>query len=152
MNENYTKMVKNKKIDVKEFWIGFTRGCYRMSRFLKKGFQHTYVLTKDYDNWIELNPRNHALEFFVLPFKLEVDVPGLLVREKGHSCIYVKIEHRKKKNPNFNIFSTVHCVNIVKYIVGIKVFAYTPYQLYTGLLEMGDAERRSQGILNLNII
>lgn len=140
------------KTSTKEFWIGFRDASYFVRHFLKKGFQHVYVLTQDGGKWVELNPRNHALECFVLPYELEVDVPGLIHLEHGHPFIRVLVEHRMRKNPNLNIFKTIHCANIVKYILGVGLMAYTPYQLYKRLAEMPVDIMTQKGILEIEIL
>jgi hypothetical protein len=151
-NEADPEVVEEKYSDVKEFWIGFRSGKYSICRCFKTGFQHTYVLTKSGDNWVELNPRNHALEVFVLPFPIGSNVPELLVRDHGHRFLYVKVKQKRRSNPSYNIFRTIQCVNVVKYMLGIKLFCFTPYQLYKRLLRLEDFERRRKGILELKII
>lgn len=151
-DETNGEIIEEKYSDIKEFWIGFVDVKCSLCCYFKKGFQHTYVLTKSGDNWVELNPRNHALEVFVLPFPLGTDVPKLLVREHAHHFLYVKVKPKRKSNPSYNIFRTIHCVNVVKYMLGIKLFCFTPYQLYRRLINSKDLERRQKGILELKII
>jgi hypothetical protein len=138
---------------IKEFWIGFRDASYFVRHFLKKGFQHTYVLAKSNGSWVELNPRNHAFEFFVLPFDEEEKVPELIASNHRHKFLRVLVEQNvEKRNPDLNIFKTIHCTNIVKYITGIKLMAYTPYQLYKSLTRMSGQRMGKKGILKVEIL
>lgn len=141
-----------KETAIKEFWIGFKDASYFVRHFLKEGFQHAYVLAKSGDKWVELNPRNHAFEFFVLPYEGDVDVPGLMVADHKHKFLHVIMEQKMKKQLDLNIFKTLHCVNVVKYIMGIKLMAYTPWQLYKRLTRMSDKEMLKKGILKVIIL
>ena len=138
---------------IKEFWVGFRDASYFVRHFLKSDYQHVYILYKDGGKWIELNPRNHALEAFILPYDpKKVDVPALIHKDHGHPFLRLKIEQRGRKQPNLNIFRTIHCVNVVKYILGIRVWALTPYQLYKRLSKMPSHIMAKKGILEIDIL
>lgn len=138
--------------DIKEFWIGFRNASYFVRYFLKRGFQHTYVLLKDGGKWVELNPRNHAMLSFVLPYPKSKNVPDEIKKEAGHRFLHIKVEQKIKHQPDLNIFKPINCVNIVKYIVGIKLRAHTPYQLYKKLTRMSNKAMKKKGILKVTIL
>lgn len=144
MNETVTK----------EFWIGFRDAHGWPRHFLKKGYQHCYVLFKEDGRWIELNPRNYIFQCFLLNEK-EVsieDFPKLLNEDKEHPFIRIKIEQKWGKRFAWNVFKRMHCTNMVKYILGVRLLAWTPYQLYKKLVHMSPSMMAAKGILEIEII
>ncbi len=153
MKEEKTKTEEpTKTTDIKEFWIGFRDAAYFVRHFLKKGFQHTYIMYKDGDHWVELNPRNHALECYVFPQNKTIDLPGGIAKELGHLFIRIKVKQKMRKWPSLNIFKTIHCTSIVKYILGIRLMAFTPYHLYKRLADMPTDMMGAKGILEIEIL
>ncbi len=137
---------------IKEYWIGFRAAQYFIRHLMKKDFGHVYIIAKDQFNWVQIDPRNASLEVCILAFKPEDDVPEILNEKYGHRFIRVEVEQKINKWPNLNPFKMIHCVNIVKYILGIKMWAVTPYKLYKKLLKMTPRQLKKRRILKIELI
>lgn len=145
-------MKKTEITNIKEYWVGFSNAPYWGARLFKKGYQHVYVLYKSGGKWIEINPRSHALEVFVLPYSGEKKLPQRLASNGGHPFIRMKIEQKMKQHPLRNLLKTLHCTNMAKYIVGVRMWAYTPYQLYKRLATMPVHIMKKKGILEIEVL
>lgn len=135
--------------ETKTIWICFRDAQFFIRHFTKKGFGHVYVLMRDEFNWMMLDPRNNSLHIELLPFNASEDVPTLIKKEMGHTILKIIVEDKIQKWPNLNPFYMVQCVNIVKYILGIKVFAFSPYGLYRYLIKMKRKNRYKKGIVEI---
>jgi hypothetical protein len=135
-----------------EFWVGFRDTQYFTKKILKKGFGHCYVIGRDQYNWVMIDPRNGALEVSILPYRIEDDVAKMVNEKEGHRFIKIEINREIKKWPNLNPFRMIHCTNIVKYILGIHLWALTPYKLYRKLLRLNEQQMKKRNILKIELI
>jgi len=138
--------------NTKTVWIGFKEAKFFIRHFLKKDFGHVYVLMKDYYNWGLIDPRNKSLEVMLLPYRPEENVPFITKKEFGHSILEVVVEKKINKWPNLNPFYMINCVNIVKYVLGVRLFCFTPYGLYKKLSKMNKKKKYTAGILKVTEI
>lgn len=140
------------EIVIKEYWIGFRSAQYFVRHLMKKDFGHVYIICKDKFNWVQIDPRNASLEVYILPYKPEDDVPKILNENLRHRFIRFHVEQKINKWPNLNPFKMIHCVNIVKYVLGIRVWAVTPYKLYRKLLRLTPKQMKKMGIHKIELI
>lgn len=133
------------------YWLVFKQSQgYWLQKFLRVGFGHVFVVTKDDYNWIVIDPHKLKLVTVIAPFKASEDFPRILVKD-GYKVIKVSTYDRETSKklrywqPNF-------CVPIVKYILGIKVNAWTPYGLYKKLLSLNEKQKHATGIKSVKLI
>lgn len=117
---------------MKECWVVFKHSTHWSQRFLKSGFGHCYVLTKDKYCWYTVDPRTHGLQMQILGCPVTDDVPRML-KNDGNTVVRVMSYDIRKHRLHFRFPCLVNCVTLVKYILGIKATAFTPYQLYKKL-------------------
>jgi len=121
-----------------ECWIVFEKGDFWTKKYLKKGFGHLLVISKSDVNWYMFNPRIHGMDFQVCKSNPDID---LIESWRKQDVKIVHITYQGECNQSFFSFlKPGTCVNIVKYLTRLKVFALTPYGLYRKLYKM----RRSQ--------
>jgi hypothetical protein len=128
-----------------DMWLIFKQGeGYWMQRFLKKGFGHVLLLTKDQYNWIYLDPHKLRLTCGIPPYTVDDNLPKML-KDEGYTVIQVTFfdrdTHKKLRHSRLN-----NCVSFVKYAMGIKLWAFTPYGLYKKLLRLNKTQRFINGI------
>lgn len=126
------------KSSMREFWIGFSDTEYFMKYLFKEGFGHVYIITKDEWNWMILDPRNGYLDMSIIPIKVSEDLPQKIMEHNKHHLIRVKTQLPLKKWPNLNIFRSISCMNIIKYVLGVKLFTWSPYHLHCRLKKMSE--------------
>ena len=112
----------------KKTWVVFSGNSeLKILRFLKKGFQHCFVVFNDGDHWITFDPLSHYTEIVVQKLPLSFDLTEWLTSQ-GHKILPATPNHRKLKPAPLMPFT---CVEAVKRILGIHSrFIITPYQLY----------------------
>lgn len=115
-----------------EYWIVFKHSTHWTQRFLKAGFGHCYVLTKDKYNWYTIDPRTCRLELQILGYAVNDDVPRIF-KSQGCNVVKVMAYDVRKSRLHFKSLAFINCVGIVKYVLGVKLLAFTPYQLYKKL-------------------
>lgn len=113
----------------REYFLIFTVGDQWIAKFLKKGFGHMKVVMRDQYNWVEFDPRIWGLNTTVLPYA--ASNMDCLKLYKDATCI-MKVETNQKCSWFFRPFFG-SCVSLIKYVMGIKAFAFTPYQLFKEL-------------------
>ena len=134
-----------------EVFLIFKHGeGYWLQKFLRKGFGHVLMLTKDQYNWIALDPHRLKLCVVIPPYPATDDVPRMLVKD-GYTVLKIvfferstmkRIRHSRLNN----------CVSFIKYALGIRVRAITPYGLFKRLLRLTENERFRNGIRDVTII
>lgn len=101
-------------------------------KFLKRGFRHCFVILYIDDLWIACDPLKNTLEINSLDLPENFNIAEFYA-DQGH--IVVCGQHDKMNiGKNFSI-EILTCVNIVKRILGIRLFwIWTPWQLYRFLI------------------
>jgi hypothetical protein len=123
---------------IKHYWLIFSKGKSSFQNKICKNLGHVSVLARDKYNWYILDPRPDRLAVEILPYEISDNVP-LKLKRKNQSLkiLKVAVNHVTDKEeicwthifmPHF-----VNCTTIVKYLIGIKIKAYTPYALYKKL-------------------
>lgn len=126
---------------LKTYWVFFRDGDNWFQRwFLKKDFGHIFLLTKDKYNWILIDPLPDFLNTTVLSYRVDEDVPGKISKMTQAKCVLITVDKditgRQKFRPAMALIPRfVSCVGIVKYILGLRSNALTPYGLYKELLK-----------------
>lgn len=134
----------------REYWVVFTQGTHLISKVLKKNFSHIYIITRDQYNWMIINPLRLRLNVEIGNFPLDVDVPRLIPLSSDR-VIKVKMYDRPTKK-QFGYFGFINCVTYTKYILGLRLSALTPFQLYKKLLRLKTRDKAKHGILSLQQI
>lgn len=130
---------------MKEAWVVFDDGRWWTKHFLKKGFGHLFVIGRDKYNWFMFNPLTYGLGFKILPFEASEDVIKTL--RKSHKNI-VYLRYSEKNDQSFlSLFKPTNCVEMIKYILGLKVKGYTPYAFFKQLVNM---QKTNKYPININ--
>jgi hypothetical protein len=118
-----------------EYWIFWKNGNHWIDRYLKSGYQHMFVISRDEYNWYLIDPLLDGLNFEILSFD-PADAQGVFDKYLPgcHRVVYFK-KLVKEKLSFGSICRPASCVELVKYIVGIKSYALTPYQLFKHILK-----------------
>ncbi len=135
-----------------EYWLVFKVAEHWIHNFLKKDFSHVYVVTKDQFNWIRLNPLNEQLEVRLMPYNKSHDIGRQIYNESGHRVIKIRTKIDPDKKNSLKLFHILSCVSITKYITGIRMRCFTPYQLFKKLRKMKKLERYGKGVDYINYI
>ncbi len=134
-----------------DYWLIFKQGEGAwFQKFLKKGFGHVLVLTRDKYNWIVLDPHRLKLNAVIPPYQVTENVPRLMVND-GYRVVKVTMFERSTfQTGGHSVFST--CVSFVKYCLGLKLFCVTPYGLYKRLLRLNSTTQKRNGIRQVQLI
>ncbi len=118
----------------KTYWIIFKKGMGWYCSFMKQDFGHCLILTQDKFNWYICDPMRRRFEFKILSCDPKYNLPYFLRTQEGHKLIKI-VMNNKEINwvPSWTCLS---CVEIVKYILSLKISAFTPWQLYKRLRNM----------------
>lgn len=131
------------------YWLVFRNGNLWHQRFLKKGFGHVFVIMSDGRQWLKLDPRVNRLEPEILGCSRDVYMPKVY-RHLGYSVVKIVLNEQKSPKNIFRPFWFLTCIEIIKYIIGLKLpFCYTPYSLYKKLLKINKLQ---YGIEQLQLI
>ena len=103
------------------------RGTGFLSRFLKPGFRHCFVVIRNGDYWITVD----GCEGVPL---VQVTAPGdydlaAFWREAGHTVIETEQRTTVPRSP----FAIANCVGLSKAVLCVRSTAITPYGLYKHL-------------------
>ncbi len=114
-----------------EAWVIFSgQTDFRFLSFLKPGFRHCYVLLRDRQQWITVDPLFPYTEIMAHDIDRDFDLPGWL-EGRGHKVVKAILNRNIKKPAPVMVFT---CVEAVKRILGLHRFLiFTPYQLYRHL-------------------
>jgi hypothetical protein len=112
-------------------WIVFSDDTdISFLRILKKGFRHCFVIIKQADQWILIDPRANKTDIFVLPHPPGFNLPRYFLNEGKTVCKITGIVTPHKIAPLF----PMSCVETVKRVIGLhKRFIFTPFGLYRHL-------------------
>ena len=118
----------------KKSWIVFCDSQDIKNRFMKPNFRHVFLLTKDEFNWYMIDPDYRFLNIKILPYRADYNLPGkFLINNNKVICIL----HKKYTNKHLlNPIRLFTCVEIIKYVLGIQLFCFTPYGLYRKLMKL----------------
>ena len=135
---------------MKDSWIVFCDSPDWKNKILKKNFRHVYILTKDQFNWFMIDPDWRYLNVKILPFRANYNVPKTILN-KETTILHIKHQECTKKHL-LCVAKLFTCVEIVKYTLGISMFALTPYSLFKKLkrLENGKLIKESSNIFYVN--
>ena len=100
---------------------------------LKENFKHCFVCVNTGQFWVEVNLIKNVTQIHVVA-TADYDVEDFY-RQSGH--IVVSTSQRVMRPSIFNLFYgtflIANCVGLVKSILGINTFSWTPYSLYKEL-------------------
>ena len=133
-----------------EFWIIFTKGNAWYTKLLKRGFGHMIVVTRDQYNWIILDPQHLMLKITIPAAPVDKDLPRAIAYE--HDRIIKLSFCNRATHPSFGMFGLRTCVTMVKYMLGLRVWALTPYALFRKLLRFNQRAMDSHGLTSITRI
>lgn len=134
-----------------EYWLVFKQSQgYWLQKFLHYGFGHVFVVTRDAYNWIVIDPHKLKLVTVIAPYKVSENFPRMLIND-GYKVLKVSTYDRET-GIKLRYFQLNFCVPIVKYVLGIKVKAWTPYGLYKKLLRLNERQKHATGIKSVQRI
>lgn len=134
-----------------DYWLVFKQSNgYWLQKFLRFGFGHVFVITRDEYNWMVIDPHKLKLVTAIAPYKATENFPRMLVGD-GYKVIRISTYDRSTNKKLF-YWQPNFCVPMVKYILGIKVGAWTPYGLYKKLLRLNEGQKHATGIKSVQLI
>ena len=96
-------------------------------RVLKKGFRHCFVIARDAEHWLAIDPLAPHLEVTILPVPRAFDLPYWLGR---HQMAVIRAPVRRDLQKPAPLF-LCSCVEVIKRFLGIHDRRIiTPHQLY----------------------
>jgi hypothetical protein len=134
------------------YWLVFRPGGHWYTPLLKRNFGHVLVLTNNGENWLQLDPVANRLEPSVFDLDANVNLPRLLARQPNYSIIKLVLNELDTKRSILRPFFLLTCVEIVKYIIGLRSFCFTPYGLYRRLLRAKRLQKKPHGIESIEFI
>jgi hypothetical protein len=107
-----------------------------LSRLLKKGFKHCFVCTYDGKNWIETDIVKNSVTIRVMANHYwGIDDMKNFYSNLGYTVVLTsqRVFRPSLLNPFYGSLMVANCVGIVKSVLGIHNFSWTPYSLYKEL-------------------
>lgn len=97
-------------------------------RILKKGFRHCFIVIRQKDGWLEINPLSNRLLVVFHADKTIKKVPYFLIDKNKFLFVEAEVQAAPPCCAPLFFFT---CVEFVKHFLGIHdFFIMTPYQLY----------------------
>lgn len=118
----------------KTYWIVFSDDTdISFLKILKRGFRHCFLIVKDVDQWVVIDPCAHKTEFSILPHPSHFNLPRYFTNE-GKTVVKVSaLETPEKIAPLF----PMSCVETIKRLIGLhNRWVITPYHLYRTLMKL----------------
>lgn len=115
----------------KTIWVVFSNDTdIGFLKFLRRGFRHCFIIMKQDDKWILIDPRADKTDIQILPHPSHFNFPRYFTTQGKIVCKILNIKTPKKIAP----IIPMSCVETVKRIIGIhRWFVFTPYQLYRSI-------------------
>lgn len=135
---------------ITEYWLVFTTSRHWIRYLLKPNFAHVYVLRRDEYNWFVLNPERLGLRAEIAPLAAHQD----LIRNwcKPHETV-IKLEFKPRHTTTrFGWGGFFSCVTLSRYILGLKLWALTPYSLCKKLLTLNEKEKSRLRLYDIVLI
>lgn len=114
-----------------DMFMVFTDGTGIISAFLKKGFQHVFIIIKSKKGWVIAEPFHKE---FTIKYSTITDLPRYYNRTKNYPIIKVNIKKNTSKYSRY-FFLAITCVSICKYMISYKCRSITPYGLWKHFLK-----------------
>ncbi len=96
--------------------------------FLKKGFRHCFIVIRQNNGWLEINPLSNRLLIVFHPDKNTQKAPFFASDSNKFLFIEAKVLDIPPRCAPLFFFT---CVEFTKRFLGIRdFFVFTPYQLY----------------------
>lgn len=132
-------MIRTEPTPRQQFIIVFSDRLHMQRRwyhiFLRPGFFHVYLMREAKAGTIFFQP---MLRTWILDWRPQdtMEIIGELLRDGRFRVLVMD----RPGDGVYYRFGPIHCVNVVKACLGIKSRAFTPFQLYRDLLQMGAIE------------
>lgn len=109
-------------------WVVFSNDTdIKFLKLLRRGFRHCFVIIKQSDQWMLIDPRANKTDIFILPHPVGFNLPRYFASEGKVVCKVKGIVTPHKIAPLF----PMSCVETVKRVIGLhRRFIFTPYGLY----------------------
>jgi hypothetical protein len=134
----------------REYWVVFSESKHWSGNLLAKNCSHCYVITRDKFNWIKLDGQQRRLGVEILPYRHDEDAPRIEAKHLN-KILHVKMYRGSTKGVH-KLLGLTNCVTFVKYVLGVKVWSLTPYQLFKALLRLDRSQMNQQGIVSVHQI
>jgi len=133
------------------YWLVFRKGEHWYTRLLKRGYGHVYVVTNDGNQWMQLDPVSTNLSPYIYDIPVDSNLPKYLAN-RGFKVIKVVLNELDSKRSILRPFLLLTCVEVVKYIIGLRAWCLTPYGLYKKLTKFIKKPYKGFGIDSISII
>lgn len=135
---------------ITEYFLVFTDSSQWIAKWLRPHFAHCYVLQRDQFNWFVLNPERLCLRAEIAPLPAHED---LIKRWCKPTDTVLKLEFKPRHTTiRFGWGGLFSCVTLVRYLIGLKLPALTPYRLFIKLLTLTDEEMSSLRLESVRLI
>ena len=126
---------------IKESWLVFCDSTSRKNKILKKNFRHVYIITRDEFNWYLIDPDWRFLNVKILPYRVNYSLPTKFIE---HGKV-IHIKHKPCSDRHLLVpWKLFTCIGVVKYALGISMFAFTPWQLFKRLKNLENTKLCAQ--------
>jgi hypothetical protein len=115
-------------LNVTEWWICFGEFAPKKSWwhiFTRPGWRHVFAIGYSNGQWIILDPMSHRLDVVAMNGDQLDDVIAGIKLMGGRF-----LRMQSKRIHYFRAWEPLYCVSVVKHLLGINGFAWTPEQLY----------------------
>jgi len=94
------------------------------------------MLTHDKFNWILIDPDWRFLNVKIMPYRAQFNLPKQMMKDSpGYKCLHVR--HLESTEKHLCVpWKWFSCVGIIKYSIGLNMWAFTPWQLYKRLKKL----------------
>lgn len=121
----------------KSWWFVFRDGeDPLLSRMLRSGFRHAFVITKMNNITLAIDPLKGAAEITLM----ETPTENILVYCRNRNWRVVHIMVRATPEKFVLKLPIISCAMYLAYTVGLRFYGVTPWQLYKKLIKMGGDE------------
>lgn len=106
-----------------------------------------YLITRDEFNWVVLNPTRLCLEVIIPAVDIAAPLPIEMVG--AHDSVIKVLFAQRDIRKHYGHFGLYNCVVWCKYMLGLNVWAFTPYAFYQRILKLTPLELKKLGVLSV---
>lgn len=134
------------------YYLIFRQGKFKLAKFLQKHYGHIDILFRDEFNWMAVTASYNRLIVKIMPWASSVDLPKHLSEHPALKVVQVEINDGAEKFFTHLPIHWVNCVSVTKYLLGIRNWSWTPYQLYKWLFKEGRADPHKGVVRGVKLI
>lgn len=133
------------------YWIFFKEGEFKFKWLFKKGYTHIYIVTKDEYNWLLLDPAKEKFNWKILP--IEPNDESKMIEQfvnDAENILKVELLPPEERLNYVRPLGPHTCLAVAKYIMGLKNWCLTPWQLYKNLINKKNKRVKSYHVYKIS--